>query len=105
MPHLFSIKRIKSTFFSPTVSKNIPPVASEPPNPRDKLQKALEELKVELMHSLELEKEAHCEGRTVALQWAQRQSEGYRLQIEETKKKLSLSLMMKVIRKAKSLHF
>ncbi|PPQ93916.1 hypothetical protein CVT25_007996 [Psilocybe cyanescens] len=123
MPHLFSIKHIKSMFFSSTAPENTPfitpkppatskpsitpepSVAPEPPVSQDDLQRALEKLKTKLARSIELEDEAHREGRTVALRLAQGQSEGYRLQIEEMKKKFSPSLMMKAIQKAKSLHF
>ncbi|PPQ93708.1 hypothetical protein CVT25_001802 [Psilocybe cyanescens] len=117
MPHLFSIKHIKSIFFLSTASENTPPVAPklsitpEPPvapKPsvsQDDLQRALKKLKNKLARSIELEDEAHREGRTVALRLARGQSEGYRLQIEEMKKKLSPSLMTKAIQKAKSLHF
>ncbi|PPQ93711.1 hypothetical protein CVT25_001799 [Psilocybe cyanescens] len=79
MPHLFSIKHIKSTFFSSPAPQNTSLIASEPPNTQDKLQDVLEKLEADLAKSMWLEKQAHDEGKRTALKWAQEQSENYQL--------------------------
>ncbi|PPQ89426.1 hypothetical protein CVT25_002181 [Psilocybe cyanescens] len=96
MPHLFSIKHIKSTFFSSSAPQNTSFITSEPSNTQDNLQEVLEKLEADFVKSMQLEKQAHDEGKRKALQWAQKQSEGYQLQIKEMKKKISPSLTMKV---------
>ncbi|PPQ84445.1 hypothetical protein CVT25_012546 [Psilocybe cyanescens] len=77
MPHLFSIKGIKSTFFSSPASQNTSVVVSEPSNAQDNLQEVLKKLEADLAKSIWLEKQAHDKGKRKALQWAQKQSEGY----------------------------
>ncbi|PPQ95071.1 hypothetical protein CVT25_002464 [Psilocybe cyanescens] len=63
MPHLFSIKHIKSTFFLSPAPQNTSFVASEPPNTQDNLQEVLKKLEANLAKSIQLEKQAHDEGK------------------------------------------
>ncbi|PPQ89031.1 hypothetical protein CVT25_003941 [Psilocybe cyanescens] len=77
MPYLFSIKCIKSTFFSFSAPQNTSLVAFEHPNTQDELQEVLKKIEADLTKSMQLEKQAHDEGKRTALKWAQEQSEGY----------------------------
>ncbi|PPQ87137.1 hypothetical protein CVT25_000284 [Psilocybe cyanescens] len=79
MPHLFSIKHIKSTLFSFSASQNTSLVTSEPPNTQDDLQEVLKKLEANLAKSMQLEKQAHDEEKRTALKWAQEQSEDCQL--------------------------